>query len=217
MFLAVSFFNSSSMITVYADNTSSNENDKLMAKIEATGVSKETANKLLAKVEKGGVLDSMNPKYNNLAPTFEVISKDKYEATYIYPDGSINYLTIQPRSIASGSVDGGNFQGGSYWYTWENARVSASVGFISASFYANIQGGSGGKITSVSQPGITIVGGTFTNSKLWIQNGQASDNRPAEADLYFESSAVGNYAASTVYLRLYVGMKGMPYARLSLS
>ncbi len=176
------------MITVYADNTSSNENDKLMAKIEATGVSKETANKLLAKVEKGGVLDSMNPKYNNLAPTFEVISKDKYEATYIYPDGSINYLTIQPRSIASGSVDGENFQGGS-----------------------------GGKITSVWQPGITIVGGTFTNSKLWIQNGQASDNRPAEADLYFESSAVGNYAASTVYLRLYVGMKGMPYARLSLS
>ncbi len=94
MFLAVSFFNSSSMITVYADNTSSNENDKLMAKIEAMGVSKETANKLLAKVEKGGVLDSMNPKYNNLAPTFEVISKDKYEATYIYPDGSINHLTI---------------------------------------------------------------------------------------------------------------------------
>ena len=51
MFLAVSFFNSSSMIPVYADNTSSNENAKLMAKIEAT---------------------------------------------YIYPDGSINHLTIQP-------------------------------------------------------------------------------------------------------------------------
>ena len=48
--------------------------------IRLTGVSKATAYKLAEKVKNGGILDSMNPKYNNMAPTVEIIKENHYEA-----------------------------------------------------------------------------------------------------------------------------------------
>lgn len=97
-----------------------------------------------------------------------------------------------------------------------NAHVIASWGVVTEGFYANLQGGSGGKITSVWQPGITVFCGTFANQSLWIQNYQASASSPAEAVLYFVGTTAGSFGSSTFYLRLYVGMSGMPSARFSI-
>ena len=206
---------STGFVKVYADGFSKHPDTDLIETIRLTGVSKATAYKLAEKVKNGGILDSMNPKYNNMAPTVEIIKENHYEATYVYPDGSINKVRITPKTV-NGTISGGNFESGSYWFSWKSAHVSATWGIVTARFYANMQGGSGGIITNVWHPSITILGGTFANKKLWIQNSKASKNNPAEADLYFEATAVNNFGSSTFYLRLYVGMRDMPYARLSV-
>lgn len=206
---------STGIAKVYAETTSEQPDIELIERICSTGVSEETAYRLAQKVEAGGMLDSMNPQYKDMAPTFEVLTEERYEAIYVYPDGSVNTVRAIPE-IITGTVTGGNFQGGSYWYSWTNAHAIASWGVVTAGFYANLQGGSGGKITDVWQPGITVFGGTFADQSLWIQNNQASAGSPAEAVLYFVGTAVESFGSSTFYLRLYVGMSGMPYARFSI-
>lgn len=62
---------STGIAKVYAETTSEQPDIELIERICATGVSEETAYRLAQKVEAGGMLDSMNPQYKDMAPTFE--------------------------------------------------------------------------------------------------------------------------------------------------
>ena len=90
---------STGFVKVYADGFSKHPDTDLIETIRLTGVSKATAYKLAEKVKNGGILDSMNPKYNNMTPTVEIIKENHYEATYVYPDGSINKVRITPKTV----------------------------------------------------------------------------------------------------------------------
>ena len=62
---------STGIAKVYAETTSEQPDIELIERICSTGVSEETAYRLVQKVEAGGMLDSMNPQYKDMAPTFE--------------------------------------------------------------------------------------------------------------------------------------------------
>ncbi len=189
---------------------------KIRLQLLEAGVGIDKVDFLVEKLENGEMLDSMKEEYSNIKPIFESFSRQSYEAKYIYPDGSVKNVSIT-QGIFIGSITGGVFNSGTYWYTWRNARVLASWGVVTASFYADMQGSTGfGKISAIRDWGIITAGGTFDFHDFSIIRSNASSTSPAEARLFFTATALQNFGQATFYLRLYVPYSGLPYARLAV-
>lgn len=186
------------------------------SQLVSAGVEISKVDYLVEKLERGELLDSMKEEYSNIAPVLEVTTSSYYIAKYVYPDGSVVNIEIVPR-VYSGSITGGTFNGGSYWYTWRNARVLASWGVVTASFYADMQGSTGlGRIDAIRDWGIITIGGTFNLHNFSIVRANATSSIPAQVRLFFSATALQNFGQATFYLRLYVPYRGLPYARLSV-
>lgn len=180
------------------------------------GVDIDKVDILIEKLESGELLDSMKEEYSTISPVFESFSENTYIARYIYPDGSVKNISIT-HGIFTGFITGGVFNSGSYWYTWNNARVLASWGVVTASFYADMQGSTGfGSINAIRDWGIITAGGTFNLHDFSIVRSNASSTNPAEARLFFTATALQDFGQATFYLRLYVPYSGLPYARLAV-
>ena len=178
-------------------------------------ISLETADKLAKKIEDGKQLDSMNPKYDYIKPS-KIVSEDGYyyERTE-YPDGSVNVLRVSAGTF-NGTVSGGDYNSGSYWYTWNNARVFATWGAVTMSYRANFEGAKGfGKIHKVYNASVTTIGGTFKNKTLKINRANATSSAAAKASLYIYFSGYKDTMASDVRLWLYVPYNGSQYAKIS--
>ena len=181
------------------------------------GVKSENVDKLATKLSNGELLDSMNEKYANIAPVeSRWISDNEFIERYEYPDGSVKSLKIDG-GIFTGKIMDGNYSSGTYWYSWTNARVFATWGVVTASFYADFQGANGaGKIDRVYDYGIITAGGTFSNQSLTINRKDATSSSPALATLFFIGTVTADFGSATFYLRLYVPYRSGAYAQLSV-
>ncbi len=180
------------------------------------GISEEKAAELVNKIECGKTLDCFSKEYSNIAPVAEEWNDEGYTATFEYPDGSRAQVSINS-SIIEGTITGGNYSSGSKWYVWNGAKVMATWGVVTASYYANFEGSTGfGYISSVYDRGISVLAGSYSNVSLSIVQSYATSTSPAQARLFFEYSSIGNAVNSTLYLRLFVPYNGSPYARLSI-
>ena len=182
------------------------------------GVEENTIEALTTKVLNGEPLDSMKEEYSNILPVESGwTSNNEYIEKYVYPDGSIKQVQIS-RGVFNGNISGGSYSAGTYYYTWTNAKVSATWGIVTASFRADFQGANGlGKITSVYDYGISVIGGTFSSQSLTINRANATSSNPAQATLFFIGTATGDFGQSTFYLRLYVPYTSGAYARLTVN
>lgn len=182
-------------------------------------IDERTAESLVMKLEKGEKLDSFKKEYKNIEP-YEIIENDfEIVEKFVYPDGSKKIITIQntPLSIITGSITGGTRENGTYWYVWKGAKVKASWGIVTASFYADMQGSTGfGRIDRVHTKSISIIGGTFRNESLSITRREATSANPAQAQLYFVGEALNDFGSSTFYLFLRVPYRGSPSAKMQI-
>lgn len=181
------------------------------------GVKESKVDALVEKVKDGEKLDSMKSEYNNIEATQKGwINENTYEEKYVYPDGSVKSLSISAGTF-TGKVSGGDYHSGTYWYTWNNARVMATWGVVTASFRANFEGSKGsGIIHKVYDYGIITAGGTFSSQSLKINRAKATSSSPAQATLFFIGTVVNDFGQATFYLRLYVPYKGECSAKLSV-
>lgn len=178
------------------------------------GIEKNTRKHLLEKIQNGELLDSMKKEYAQKAPDYIVRNDGVYEEHFSYPDGSVKVLRINT-GVFTGHITGGSQSSGSYWYVWNNAKVSATWGVVTASFRADFEGANGaGIIHRVYDYSIQTAGGTFSQAKLTKDRANASQSDPARATLFFIATAVNGYAQTTVYLRLYVPYSSGPYAKM---
>ena len=183
------------------------------------GVDPKKANELTAKVMKGELLDSMKNEYDYILPTRTIdFEQGIIEDVYEYPDGSIKKvsLIIGPE-VLTGTITGGTYQSGSYYYSWKNAKVLATWAVVTASFYATFEGTpTSGKIYDVWDEGIIVAGGTFSNESLTIVRSEATQSDEALAQLKFTGSVVGGFGQATFYLRLHVPYGTAPSASFSV-
>lgn len=207
---------SGSIRPVYANSYDRETNELKPIVFTNLGVDVKTANTLISKIEKGEVIDSLNSKYNNTKPVYTQVKDDgTYIERYEYPDGSVKLLKIIP-DIFKGEIKTGDYTSGSYWYNHKKAKVIASWGVVTASYYADFSGSTqSGTISRVYDYGISVVGGTFSNASLYINRKNASDN-PAQATLKFEGKAIKSFGHSTFYLRLFVPKGSSPYCEFSI-
>ena len=159
---------------------------EIKQKLLEVGVNENKVDSLVTKIQDGEKLDCMKEKYNNIKPTVKSWTDTGGYEKYVYPDGSVKKLSVTP-AIVTGSITGGSHTSGSNWYEWKNARVIASWGVVTASFYANIFGATGqGKINKVWGEGVTVVGGTFSGLSLKTVRAQTTNSTPAQARLYWK-------------------------------
>lgn len=178
-------------------------------------INSETAEKLAKKIEDGKQLDSMNPKYNYIKPSKIIRDDGYYYERTEYPDGSVNVVRVSSGTF-NGKISGGDYNSGTYWYTWNNARVFATWGAVTMSYRANFEGGKGfGKIHKVYNDSVTTIGGTFKNKSLKINRANATQSASAKASLYIYFSGYQDTMASDVRLWLYVPYNGSEYAKIS--
>ena len=189
---------------------------EIKQKLLEVGVNENKVDSLVTKIQDGEKLDCMKEKYNNIKPTVKSWTDTGGYEKYVYPDGSVKTLSVTP-AIVTGSIIDGTRTSGSNWYEWKNARVIASWGVVTASFYANIFGATGqGKINKVWGKGATVVGGTFSGLDLKTVRAETTNSTPAQARLYFIGKCTGDFGQSTFYLRLYVPYNSAPYAKFSM-
>lgn len=179
------------------------------------GVEQKCLPHLMNKLAHGELLDSMKNEYANVQPSERKYENGFIQEKYLYPDGSVKILKISAGTFA-GKISGGTYNSGSYWYTWNNARVFGSWGFVIMSFRASFEGAKGaGIIHSVSNGSVTTAGGTFKNKSLKINRAKATSNAAARATLSIYWNGYQGAAASDVRLYLYVLYNGNPYAKIS--
>lgn len=192
--------------------------EKVFDSFKSLEISDKVANKLTKKVLSGEKLDSMKPEYDNIKP-FYTLKKfnGEFESKYLYPDGSVKYISVTPNSSNGAKIIDGDYQRGTYWYSNTGAKVFCSWGVVTSSFYADFSGSKGsGEISKVYNYGIQVLGGTFSDASLAIERRRAEMNRPAVARLFFTGTAVNNFGQSTFYLRLYVPTGSYPYATFNI-
>lgn len=147
------------------------------------GVKRKYLANLMNKLAKGELLDSMKKEYENVLPSEQRFENGLLEEKYYYPDGSVKILKISAGTFA-GKISGGTYNSGSYWCTWNNARVFGSWGFVTMSFRASFEGAKGaGIIHSVFNGSVTPAGVTFKNKSLKINRAKAISNAAARATL----------------------------------
>lgn len=196
------------------------EKDQLVSWFNSYNVSKDTQTKLIAKLENGQEWDSFNPKNHCITTKGALSTTEKY-VKKAFDDGSIIIKTIdlskaevkQVNKTSSGitptAVDPGTVTTGSGYTSYMNAKVSASDGAVTASFYTNFylaQGATDGISMTNQQKrtySITVLGGTYSGSELTVEPNEAYD--PASAILTFDWSLYGGSASHRCYLALYVG------------
>lgn len=178
-------------------------------------INSQTAEKLAKKIEDGKQLDSMNPKYNYIKPSKIIRDRGYYYERTEYPDGSVNVVRVSAGTF-NGKISGGDYHSGTYWYTWNNARVFATWGAVTMSYRANFEGGKGfGRINKVYNDSVTTIGGTFKNKSLKINRANATQSASAKASLYIYFSGYKDTMASDVRLWLYVPYNGAESAKIS--
>lgn len=195
---------------------SDSKSNSLRVELLEVGVNENKVDALVEKLKNGDKLDSMKEEYDDLLPVNEYVYKGFYKAEYIYPDGSVKNVTIST-GVFTGTILGGNYSSGGYWYSWLNARVFATWGVVTASFYADFQGSTNfGRIDAIRDWGIVVVGGTFNLNDFSIVRSSATSSSPAEARLFFTGTVVDGFGSATFYLRLYTPYSGPSYARLAV-
>ncbi len=187
----------------------------LVESFESLEIKPAIAERLSTKVEKGEVLDSMNSKYDYLEPQIIRNEPGNYFEKTTYPDGSVKIAKITAGTF-TGKISGGEYNSGTYWYTWNNARVLATWGAVTMSYRANFEGGKGfGRINKVYNDSVTTIGGLFKNKTLKIVRANATSTAKAKASLYIYFQGTSDIAASDVRLWLYVPYSGEAYAKIS--
>ncbi len=125
-------------------------------------------------------------------------------------------MRISPE-IITGTITGGNYSSGSYYYVRTGAKVIATWGVVTVSYCANFEGSpQSGKIHSVYDYGIITAGGTYNFGDLSITRSDATCSSPAEARLFFDATVTGGFGQATFYLRLYVPKGSGAYAKLAV-
>ncbi|MGO1652982.1 hypothetical protein [Senegalia sp. (in: firmicutes)] len=182
-------------------------------------IDEKTTEKLIMKLENGEELDSFKKEFENIEP-YETIEEDlEITEKFVYPDGSRKIVTIEatPNGITTGKISGGDREAGTYWYNWKDAKVSASWGVITASFYADFEGSRGfGRINKARDPSISVLGGTFRSKSLDRTRINATQYNDAVAQLYFVAEGLQDIGSTTVYLRLRVPYNGNAYAKMQV-
>ena len=181
------------------------------------GVSADKVDTLIAKLQDGELLDSMKEEYADMEPTSVIrLGNDFIQETYEYPDGSVKQTRVS-EGVFTGSISGGNYDVGSYYYTWTGAKVFATWGVVTASYYADFEGTQySSKINNVYDVGIVTAGGTFSNVSLTIPVSSFTSSTPARSQLFFIGTVASDFGQATFYLRLYVPQNASAYARLSV-
>lgn len=189
----------------------------IMNSLREVNIREEKLGLLADKLLRGDVLDSMKEEYQDLPPVFTYTRIDgTYYEEYVYPDGSVKQVRIDP-GVFTGTIITGNYQSGSYWWAHTGSRAFATWGVVTASFYADFQGSADhGVIQRVYDYGIIVVGGTFRDVSLTKVRENATSTLPALAQLFFIGSAVGGFGEATFYLRLYVPKARQPFVQLSV-
>ena len=187
-------------------------------KLIEMGVDEKKVDVLESKIYNGEKLDSMKEEFDNIEPVEKKwLNNNTYSEKYVYPDGSIKSLSISGGYL-TGTIESGSYSSGTYWWAWENAKVVASWGFVTASFRANMSGSVGsGSISKVYDYAITTIGGSFSNQSLRINRSEATKSYPAQATLFFTATSIKDAFKSTFYLRLKVPYAKFAEATLSMS
>lgn len=209
-------FISLSIMFLFVTPTKAMQTMKLRNEMKRLGISETVSEKLIRKINNNELLDSMNPKYDYVKPAQTIKTDKLLQEKYVYPDGSLKIVTVEKLASISlpGKISGGSYNSGGYWYTWNNASVSAIYLFVNFAFKANFEGATGvGKISKVYDKSIITGGGTFSNAKLGINRKDASNGKPAYATLEADVSVTQGFGAATLKLRLYVTNNGQHYAK----
>lgn len=174
-----------------------NQQEEMMRQnLTELGIDKPTQSKLIEKLNKGEIWDSMDPKKVEEAEGKLKVSIKEPVKRHTFPDGSV--VQIQ--------LSGGTSSCGTGYCVYRGVEVRKTDGSATGKFKADYTIISSGydSISSVYDPEILILGGTYSNDSLVINIPQETVSYAAQATLKFTVS-LNNTGTSTYYLKLYVG------------
>ncbi len=187
---------------------------------DAYGVSPQVQDQLLSDLAAGGTWDALAG--GTPVSTEDLTTRGQPETVYRFADGSIKVTSVEVAEVLptdevpSRGISGCTRVNSPNKRTFTNCRVHDGYGLLNLAFMANYWETfapkdaayvTGSSITSATNPEITVIGGSASNTSLVRTRITGSSAGPATARLTTTIRLVTGSAQSTAWLQLNVPIK----------